>query len=52
MTKFWHTAFQLLATAVQYANVSMSVVPIHFQPLVAALVGLTQAGIALYNHKA
>lgn len=51
MSKFWHGFFQAVAMAVQLANVASGMVPPHFQPLVAAVVGLAQAGLALYNHQ-
>lgn len=51
-SKLVHGLLQGLATVVQVANLASGVVPVHYQPLVAALVSVAQATLALYNHGA
>lgn len=49
MSRFWHVFVQVVATAAQLVNVSA--VPVRYQGIAAASLGLIQGGIALYNHK-
>ncbi len=48
MSKFTHGLIHVLAIAVQLVN--LSAVPSHYQPVVAAVVGLIQGVVALSQH--
>lgn len=51
MSKLTHILFQVLGMAVQVGNLASGLVPLPYQPFVAALTAAAQAGLALYNHK-
>jgi hypothetical protein len=50
MSKLTHGLLQALGIVIQIVNLSFSIVPAKYQPVVAALVAAAQAALALYNH--
>jgi hypothetical protein len=50
MSKLVHALLQVAGVVIQYAALATSVIPTPYQPLVAAVVGLAQAGLAVANH--
>jgi hypothetical protein len=50
MSKLLHVVLQIAAVVVQLGLHYSGLVPAAYQPLVAATVGLAQAGLAVANH--
>lgn len=50
MSKLTHGLLQALGVVIQIVNLSFSIVPAKYQPLVAAVVAAAQAALALWNH--
>jgi len=50
MSKLTHGLLQALGGVIQIVNLSFSLVPAKYQPLVAAIVAAAQAALALWNH--
>jgi hypothetical protein len=50
MSKLVHILVQVALAIVQVSGLATSFVPPKYQPMVTAVVGVAQAGLAIYNH--